>query len=89
MDYAYVHDIQVPNSWRLIHRYDIVAHLPYCVERIFSHRCTSLYNHGSFHHGTEIWYPDKMNLTDSIFRICTGLPINEDENCRLNQTLIF
>lgn len=39
-------------------------------------------NHGPFHHGTEIWYPDKMNQNNTLFRICTDQPINEDSSCR-------
>uniref|UniRef100_A0A915ECP1 Fungal lipase-like domain-containing protein n=1 Tax=Ditylenchus dipsaci TaxID=166011 RepID=A0A915ECP1_9BILA len=81
MDYAEGHDLLVPNSWRIIHRYDLVAHLPYCYERLLSHKCASLYNHGPWHHGTEIWYPDGMNNTDSLFKICQGLPLNEDDSC--------
>lgn len=84
MEYAMQHDLLVPNTWRIIHRYDIVAHLPYCYEALFSHQCVSLFNHGPWHTGTEIWYKEDMTETDSftpIFRICGGNPINEDSTC--------
>ncbi|KAI1701078.1 lipase (class 3) domain-containing protein [Ditylenchus destructor] len=80
MDYASGHDLLVPNSWRLIHRYDIVAHLPYCYESL-TRKCTPLYNHGPWHHGTEIWYEDGMSPNSSLFKICRGAPINEDDEC--------
>lgn len=83
LEYSTVHDRLVPNSWRVIHRYDIVAHLPYCYETILSRECTPLYNHGPFHHGTEIWYPDEwMQANRSLYRICDGEPFNEDQSCR-------
>ncbi|CAD5206357.1 unnamed protein product [Bursaphelenchus okinawaensis] len=84
MDYATGHDELVPRSWRLIHRYDIVAHLPYCYESLFSRQCSSLYNHGPYHHGTEIWYPGEMTNSGylyNMYRICTNTPLNEDRSC--------
>ncbi|KAI6178735.1 Lipase-3 domain-containing protein [Aphelenchoides besseyi] len=81
MDYSIGHDLHVPNSWRIVHRFDIVAHLPYCYETLWSHRCTPLYNHGPYHHGTEIWYPGNMTITEDAYQICTGHPHNEDDAC--------
>jgi len=84
MEYAAGHDLLVPNTWRIIHRYDIVAHLPYCYEALFSHQCVSLFNHGPWHTGTEIWYHGDMTENKSlapIFRICGGKPFNEDTSC--------
>ncbi|KAH7693947.1 Lipase, partial [Aphelenchoides avenae] len=93
------------SSWRIVHRYDLVAHIPGCYEGLISkllrvhlsrrrvrlgHQCTPFYNHGPYHHGTEVWYPDSMvygndtpktrNAT-SLYRICTGTPVNEDQMC--------
>lgn len=89
-DYAIGHDALVPNSWRIVHRYDLVAHIPGCYEGLIRHQCTPFYNHGPYHHGTEVWYPDSMvygndtpktrNAT-SLYRICTGTPVNEDQMC--------
>ncbi|KAI6203466.1 HBS1-like protein [Aphelenchoides besseyi] len=81
MDYSVGHDLHVPNSWRIVHRFDIVAHLPYCYETLWSHRCTPLYNHGPYHHGTEIWYPGNMTITKDAYQICTEHPYNEDDTC--------
>uniref|UniRef100_A0A1I7RKW6 Lipase_3 domain-containing protein n=1 Tax=Bursaphelenchus xylophilus TaxID=6326 RepID=A0A1I7RKW6_BURXY len=84
MDYGAGHDSLVPQSWRLIHRYDIVAHLPYCYESLWSRQCSGLYNHGPYHHGTEIWYPESMGGTSNylpLYRICNGTPQNEDQIC--------
>uniref|UniRef100_A0A914Z6X1 Fungal lipase-like domain-containing protein n=1 Tax=Panagrolaimus superbus TaxID=310955 RepID=A0A914Z6X1_9BILA len=88
-DYAEAHDKLVPNSWRLVHRYDIVAHLPYCYESIFSHQCSAAYNHGPFHHGTEIWYPEEMENNSSIFRICTGMKFLILEFSRIKDHLVY
>ncbi|KAL3111719.1 hypothetical protein niasHT_011006 [Heterodera trifolii] len=81
--YANAHDWLVPNSFRIVHRYDLVAHLPYCYESLLSpHRCISLRNHGPFHHGTEIWYPsDEMDPERSLFVVCSGHPFGEDDHC--------
>ncbi|KAI3420302.1 hypothetical protein GPALN_003614 [Globodera pallida] len=82
--YANSHDQLVPNSFRIVHRYDLIAHLPYCYESLLSpHRCIPLRDHGPFHHGTEIWYPsDEMDPNQSLFVVCTGRPFGEDDRCR-------
>uniref|UniRef100_A0A183BJ09 Lipase_3 domain-containing protein n=1 Tax=Globodera pallida TaxID=36090 RepID=A0A183BJ09_GLOPA len=81
--YANSHDQLVPNSFRIVHRYDLIAHLPYCYESLLSpHRCIPLRDHGPFHHGTEIWYPsDEMDPNQSLFVVCTGRPFGEDDRC--------
>ncbi|CAK5076186.1 unnamed protein product [Meloidogyne enterolobii] len=89
IEYAKLHRRLVPNSFRIVHRYDLVPHIPYCYERLRRpHKCIPLHAHGPFHHPTEIWYPtEEMNLNNSLFKICDGVPIGEDQNCR--QKLIF
>ncbi|KAE9413454.1 hypothetical protein Angca_010055 [Angiostrongylus cantonensis] len=79
-EYAEAHSRLVPDSWRIVHKYDLVAHLPACAFRFFSHSCTPLLNHSPYHHGTEVWFPTNMT-NDSIFRICEGTPQFEDDKC--------
>uniref|UniRef100_A0A0K0FBZ5 Lipase_3 domain-containing protein n=1 Tax=Strongyloides venezuelensis TaxID=75913 RepID=A0A0K0FBZ5_STRVS len=74
------HDSLVPNSWRIIHRYDLVPHIPGCYEYGRKRSCVPAFNHSPYHHGTEIWYPLTMNGS-SDYKFCYGLPINEDDNC--------
>ncbi|KAI6182304.1 Lipase domain containing protein [Aphelenchoides bicaudatus] len=92
-EYAQGHDYYVPNTWRIIHRYDIVAHIPYCYEALFSHQCVSLFNHGPWHSGTEIWYTSQEmtanNTYTPIFRICAGEPVNEDRSCSNNEYIHY
>uniref|UniRef100_A0A1I8BX21 Lipase_3 domain-containing protein n=1 Tax=Meloidogyne hapla TaxID=6305 RepID=A0A1I8BX21_MELHA len=67
IEYARSHRRLVPNSFRIVHRYG---------------SCIPLHAHGPFHHPTEIWYPTQdMNINNSLFKICDGLPIGEDQNC--------
>ncbi|CAD6189834.1 unnamed protein product [Caenorhabditis auriculariae] len=80
-EYAQTHDRLIPSSWRLVHGADIVPHVPMCVESVKRPiSCIPFYNHGSYHHGTEIWFPNEMSDTDE-YRICTGDPVNEDNSC--------
>lgn len=79
-EYAESHSRLVRNSWRIVHKYDLVAHLPACAFRIFSHSCASLLNHSPYHHGTEVWFPTNMTQ-NALFRICDGLPLYEDDSC--------
>ncbi|MFH4976946.1 hypothetical protein AB6A40_003655 [Gnathostoma spinigerum] len=88
MDFAVAHDRLIPHSFRIVHRYDLVAHLPFCYETLRSHSCMSLRNHGPYHHGTEIWYPNDMTNI-SLYRICTSLPRNEDDTCSNSQYAHF
>ncbi|PAV60364.1 hypothetical protein WR25_07837 [Diploscapter pachys] len=78
-EYAQAHDRLVPNSWRIVHRYDLVAHIPLC-GAIYPRSCSPLFNHAPYHHGIEIWYQSNMTDTD-LFRLCTGNPLNEDDSC--------
>ncbi|CAJ0593715.1 unnamed protein product [Cylicocyclus nassatus] len=79
-DYAQAHSRLVPKSWRIVHKYDLVAHLPLCAFRLLSRSCTSLHNHSPYHHGTEVWFPSNMTA-NSMYRICEGMPIFEDDDC--------
>ncbi|VDL77660.1 unnamed protein product [Nippostrongylus brasiliensis] len=79
-EYAVTHSQLVPNSWRIVHKYDLVAHLPACAIRLISHSCATLLNHSPYHHGTEIWFPENMTM-NSLFKVCTGLPKYEDDSC--------
>ncbi|RCN33808.1 triacylglycerol lipase [Ancylostoma caninum] len=79
-EYAETHNRLVPNSWRIVHKYDLVAHLPACAFQVFSRSCISLFNHSPYHHGTEVWFPSNMT-ENSMFRICEGTPLFEDNNC--------
>ncbi|KAF7633930.1 Lipase_3 domain-containing protein [Meloidogyne graminicola] len=83
IEYAQSHRRLVPNSFRIVHRYDLVPHIPYCYETLKRpHRCTTLHSHGPFHHPTEIWYPaEDMSTNNSLFRICDGFPLGEDQKC--------
>ncbi|CAB3407529.1 unnamed protein product [Caenorhabditis bovis] len=82
IEYAMRHDELVAGgSWRIVHAIDIVAHIPMCVERLTRPiSCIPFYNHGSYHHGTEIWFPANMTDGDE-YRVCDGTPINEDNSC--------
>ncbi|OZC12580.1 triacylglycerol lipase [Onchocerca flexuosa] len=79
-DYAYAHDILVPVSFRVVHRGDLVPHLPSCLINVRTFACSSRFNFGPYHHGIEIWYPENMTET-SPFRLCLGQPQNEDQTC--------
>uniref|UniRef100_A0A7E4VNW0 Lipase_3 domain-containing protein n=1 Tax=Panagrellus redivivus TaxID=6233 RepID=A0A7E4VNW0_PANRE len=50
--YAIAHDKLVPNSWRIVHRKDIVPHIPLCLS--FMGHCTTGFNLTPYHHGTEV-----------------------------------
>uniref|UniRef100_A0A1I8A856 Lipase_3 domain-containing protein n=1 Tax=Steinernema glaseri TaxID=37863 RepID=A0A1I8A856_9BILA len=80
MDFAAAHDALVPNSWRLVHAKDLVPHVPNCFVSILSRGCASYFNHATYHHGTEIWFPEDMR-PQALFKICTGSPVNEDKSC--------
>uniref|UniRef100_A0A1I7Z143 Lipase_3 domain-containing protein n=1 Tax=Steinernema glaseri TaxID=37863 RepID=A0A1I7Z143_9BILA len=51
-DYADAHDRLVTNSFRVVHKRDMIAHLP------------TLNWEGYYHHGQEIWYDNDMTLSD-------------------------
>ena len=73
-EYARAHDRLVPNSYRLVHYRDIVAHLPTCGELC----STSDGVGGPFHHGREVFYPSRKMTKESEFKLCRG---DEDNNC--------
>ncbi|KAH7721395.1 Protein C39B5.14 [Aphelenchoides avenae] len=54
MDFARVHDLFVPYSFRIIHRFDPVPLLP--VRDVFQPAKAQ-----PFHHRYEVWYPNRMN----------------------------
>ncbi|KAF8369086.1 hypothetical protein PRIPAC_86915 [Pristionchus pacificus] len=76
-EYAQSVDRLVPNTWRIVHKFDLVAHVPYCVGL---RTCQDFLNHSPYHHGTEVWYPTAMNSTD-LYRVCDGKPLDEDAMC--------
>ncbi|GMS98579.1 hypothetical protein PENTCL1PPCAC_20754, partial [Pristionchus entomophagus] len=76
-EYAQSVDRLVPNTWRIVHKFDLVAHVPYCVGL---RTCQDFLNHSPYHHGTEVWYPTSMNSTD-LYRVCDGKPLDEDAKC--------
>uniref|UniRef100_A0A0N5C7C0 Lipase_3 domain-containing protein n=1 Tax=Strongyloides papillosus TaxID=174720 RepID=A0A0N5C7C0_STREA len=92
--FAFNFDKLVPNSWRVIHRMDIVPHLPPCAKstnlsffnlvkkffRRISVPCDPNLENMPYHHGTEIWYPEGMGENDTFIE-CLGKPKNEDFNC--------
>ncbi|KAK0425359.1 hypothetical protein QR680_009160 [Steinernema hermaphroditum] len=80
MEYSAAHDALVPNSWRVVHAKDVVPHVPNCYFSILSRSCASYFNHATYHHGTEIWFPEDMR-PGALFKICTGQPVNEDRKC--------
>ncbi|KAK0411926.1 hypothetical protein QR680_005922 [Steinernema hermaphroditum] len=66
-DYAEAHDRLLPNSFRVVHNRDMIAHLP------------TLNWEGYYHHGQEIWYQNDMSLTrgDDFVRCKQG----ESKDC--------
>ncbi|MCP9258047.1 Triacylglycerol lipase [Dirofilaria immitis] len=79
-DYAIAHDGLVPVSFRIVHRGDLVSHLPSCLINIRTFACSSWFSFGPYHHRFEIWYPENMTEI-SPFRLCSGQPQNEDQTC--------
>uniref|UniRef100_A0AC35UBE4 SCP domain-containing protein n=1 Tax=Rhabditophanes sp. KR3021 TaxID=114890 RepID=A0AC35UBE4_9BILA len=73
-------DNLIPNSWRLIHKYDLVPHLPACYEFHYHRSCIPAGNHSPYHHGIEVWYNETMKA-NSTYTICQGTPFNEDDLC--------
>ncbi|VIO96141.1 Uncharacterized protein BM_BM3683 [Brugia malayi] len=79
-DYAFVHDTLVPASFRIVHRGDLVPHLPNCLINLRTFECSSRFGFGPYHHGLEVWYPENMTGTPP-HRVCLGQPLNEDKTC--------
>ena len=73
--YAETHDRLVPNSYRLVHHRDIVPHIPFISENKTS---------GPYHHGREVFYPNKVMTVNSNFTICRG-----DESDECSNGLVF
>ncbi|GMT27522.1 hypothetical protein PFISCL1PPCAC_18819, partial [Pristionchus fissidentatus] len=76
-EYAQSVDRMVPNTWRIVHKLDLVAHVPYCVGL---RTCSDFLNHSPYHHGTEVWFPNSMGDGD-LYRVCDGTPLDEDASC--------
>lgn len=72
--YARAHDRLVPNSYRLVHYRDIVVHLPACWKLCSTSAVADI----PFHHGREVFYPNKKMTRESKFKLCRG---DEDSNC--------
>uniref|UniRef100_A0A158Q761 Lipase_3 domain-containing protein n=1 Tax=Elaeophora elaphi TaxID=1147741 RepID=A0A158Q761_9BILA len=79
-DYAFAIDALVPASFRIVHRGDLVSHLPNCLINLRTFECSSRFSFGPYHHGVEIWYPENMTKT-SPYKLCSGQPRNEDQTC--------
>ncbi|CAJ0575255.1 unnamed protein product, partial [Mesorhabditis spiculigera] len=79
-EFAMTHERLMYESFRVVHRYDLVAHIPYCYEHPWTHSCGQLRNHGPWHHGKEIWFPGNMTANDP-YHVCTGDPYGEDDKC--------
>ncbi|VDD93630.1 unnamed protein product [Enterobius vermicularis] len=87
-DYAFKFDELIPYCFRIVHRIDIVPHLPACkknkndieTRRTNSKKCDPTVPGHSYHHGTEIWYPTGMGSNAEYFE-CVGEPRNEDFIC--------
>ncbi|KAF7632143.1 Lipase_3 domain-containing protein [Meloidogyne graminicola] len=68
-DFAAAHDKYVPLSFRVVHRMDIVPHMPACDKtdnwpgvrpKDDSKPCDPTSKGKAYHHGVEIWYPYGM-----------------------------
>ncbi|KAL7075995.1 hypothetical protein ACQ4LE_004499 [Meloidogyne hapla] len=88
-DFAFKHDQLVPLSFRVVHRMDIVPHMPACDKtdnwpgvrpNDDSKPCDPSGKGKAYHHGVEIWYPYGMKPGDPFYE-CVGLPRNEDFTC--------
>uniref|UniRef100_A0A1I7ZCH7 Lipase_3 domain-containing protein n=1 Tax=Steinernema glaseri TaxID=37863 RepID=A0A1I7ZCH7_9BILA len=87
VDFAMKHDELVPYSFRVVHRLDVVPHLPACKKvkdrtnrRDDSKPCNPNSKKKAYHHGTEIWYPTGMGEGAKYYE-CLGEPKNEDFDC--------
>ncbi|KAL3099721.1 hypothetical protein niasHT_028335 [Heterodera trifolii] len=90
VEFAFKHDELIPESFRVVFRMDIVAHMPPCAknqhydgvdEKDDSKPCDPSASNGiAYHHGTEIWYPYGMDPGDPYFE-CVGSPRDEDFHC--------
>ncbi|VDK54627.1 unnamed protein product [Anisakis simplex] len=85
-DFVAKHTELVPYSFRVVHKHDMVPHIPPCTrDENFvagsdgSKPCDTK-SDGFYHHGVEIWYPEGM-APGSPYKECSGEPKNEDFNC--------
>ncbi|GMS80464.1 hypothetical protein PENTCL1PPCAC_2639, partial [Pristionchus entomophagus] len=86
LKFARAFDEIIPESYRIIHRSDVVPHMPGCEKNLTGTRnnvspCDNQNPDGSYHHGTEVWYRFGMVPGSGAYRICSGLPKNEDFSC--------
>ncbi|GMR59504.1 hypothetical protein PMAYCL1PPCAC_29699, partial [Pristionchus mayeri] len=86
LKFARSFDLIIPESYRIIHRGDVVPHMPGCEKNLTATHnnvspCDSDNLDGSYHHGTEVWYRFGMVPGSGAYRICTGNPKNEDFTC--------
>ena len=83
--YAKKHDELVKASWRVVHRKDVVSHVPNCKQIVIGTGCLGnvppAFGRAPYHHGTEIFYSEERMAKTSPYRKCTGLPHNEDLQC--------
>ena len=82
-DYALTHDGLVPKSFRVTHFRDIVVHLPTCNVITPGTPCIAP-GGGPYHHGKEIYYSSEVMTKSSSYKVCEGLPHNEDLSCSNN-----
>ncbi|MFH4980271.1 hypothetical protein AB6A40_006980 [Gnathostoma spinigerum] len=88
---AVSHNKLVPNSFRVVHRKDIVPHVPPC-DKNDSHSiddskaCDISSTDIAYHHLTEVWYPEDM-VGGGQYIVCNGHPLGEDMKC--SDKLIF
>uniref|UniRef100_A0A915PMH3 Fungal lipase-like domain-containing protein n=1 Tax=Setaria digitata TaxID=48799 RepID=A0A915PMH3_9BILA len=78
--YALAHDILVPKSFRIVHRGDLVPHLPVCLIDVRTFSCAPQFGFAPYHHGLEVWYPQNMTET-SPYELCLDEPKDEDRTC--------
>uniref|UniRef100_A0A914DI58 Fungal lipase-like domain-containing protein n=1 Tax=Acrobeloides nanus TaxID=290746 RepID=A0A914DI58_9BILA len=85
VDLAMKHDQLLPYSFRVVHRMDIVPHMPACAKdhtlvQSGSSPCSPNNKKKSYHHGVEVWYPNTMKPGDQHI-VCLGQPKDEDFSC--------
>ncbi|CAG9536311.1 unnamed protein product [Cercopithifilaria johnstoni] len=94
--FALYHNAHIPFSFRLVHHFDLVPHMPPCKKNVSypnaenskSKLCLTGKNGSPYHHGIEIWYPYGM-MKGAKYYICLGKPTSEDFNCSNSLTFVF
>jgi len=84
----------IPNSYRVVHFQDLVAHLPPCNTTFDVRKLAFVCQPNdparggfwSYHHGTEVWYPqedmpDVKSTQAGAYAVCAGTPAGEDSTC--------